>query len=105
MCKTIIITYVHFQIYLLSSYSNKTSFSNTDRKTELFIEKNLNFSYSREYVNLKELTNGEISKNVKFMQKSTNYIKNLYVKLKNKRKKKMKKKINQVYIIILIKKY
>ena len=82
---------------LLSSDSNKTTSSNTDRKTELFIEKNLNFSYSREYVNLKELTNGEISKNVKFMQKSTNYIKNLYIKLKNKRKKNEEKNKSSIY--------
>ena len=48
-------------------------------------------------MNLKELTNGEIAKNVKFMQKSINYIKNLYIKLKNKRKKNEEDNKSSIY--------
>ena len=64
----------------ISSDSNKSS-SSSDRKIEYSIEKNIDFSYIGEYMNLKELTNGEISHNSKFMKVIYNYTLELYLKL------------------------
>ena len=49
--------------------------------SEYSIEKNIDFSYIGEYMNLKELTNGEISHNSKFMKVIYNYTLELYLKL------------------------
>lgn len=64
----------------ISSDSNKSS-SSSDRKIEFSIEKNIDFSYYGEYMNLKEITNGEISHNSKFMKVIYNYTLELYLKL------------------------
>jgi len=71
----------------ISSDSNKSS-SSSDRKIEFSIEKNTEFSYNREYMNLKELTNGEISHNSKFMKVIFSYIQELYIKLMKEKQKK-----------------
>ena len=71
----------------ISSESNKSS-SSSDRKIELSIEKTIDFSYNGEYMNLKELTKGEISQNSKFMKIIFSYIQDLYIKLKKEKQKK-----------------
>ena len=71
----------------ISSESNKSS-SSSDRKIEFSIEKTIDFSYNGEYMNLKELTKGEISQNSKFMKIIFSYIQDLYIKLKKEKQKK-----------------
>ena len=71
----------------VSSDSNKSS-SSSDRKTDFSIDKINQFNYEGEYINLKELTNGEIVNNEKFMETAFKYIRDLYIKLTNEKQKK-----------------
>ena len=76
----------------ISSDSNKSS-SSTDRKNDFLIEKISELNYKSEYINLKELTKGEITKNPKFLKKSIDYIIKLYNELKKGINKKEKTQI------------
>ena len=76
------------------SSDSKNSSSSSEKKAEFSIEKNDDFSYSGEYLNLKELTNGEITNNSKFIKTVFSLIQDLYFELmKEKQKKSMLEKI------------
>ena len=70
------------------SSDSKNSSSSSERKTELSIIKNDDFSYFGEYLNLKVLTNGEIINNPKFMKTIFSHIQDLYIELRNENQKK-----------------
>jgi hypothetical protein len=70
------------------SSDSKNSSSSSETKAELSIVKNDDFSYNGEYLNLKELTNGEIINNSKFMEAIFSHVQNLYIELMNEKQKK-----------------
>ena len=70
------------------SSDSKNSSSSLERKVELSIEKNDSFSYNGEYLNLKELTNGEIINNSKFMKTIFSHVQDLYIELMKEKQKK-----------------
>ena len=70
------------------SSDSKNSSSSSERKPELSITKNEDFSYNAEYLNLKELTNGEIVNNSKFMKAIFIQIQDFYFELTREKQKK-----------------
>jgi len=76
------------------SSDSKNSSSLSEIKAEFSITKNDDFFYRGEYLNLKELTNGEIINNSKFMKTIFSHVQDLYIELmKEKEKKTIMEKI------------